>query len=89
MDEDVTELVEDMDELLSFVDNVDILKEKLKHFLDTIERILRTIEECCEFIRAYLERNTIGTTFNSSAVFPSFEAAAQVRRGTLLNNQAS
>ena len=54
------DLVGDMDDILSFVEDVDVLKDKLKRFTSTIEQVLLTIDSCCSWVKKYLETNTRG-----------------------------
>ena len=61
MDSDVTDLFISMDHALSFVENVEKLKEKQQWFLDLIHECLVTIEECGSFILKYFGRNIIGS----------------------------
>ena len=58
------DLVGDMDDILSFVEDVDGLKDKLKRFTSTIEQILLTIDSCCSWVKKYLETNTPGMNFD-------------------------
>ena len=60
MDKDIADLVGDIDDILSFVEDVDVLKDKLKRFTSTIEQILSTIDSCCSWVKRYLENNTAG-----------------------------
>ena len=55
------DLVGDMDDILSFVEDVDGLKDKLKRFTSTIEQILLTINKCCAWMKKYLDTNAAGT----------------------------
>jgi len=64
MDKGIIALVEQMNSVLLFVEDVEILKDKLKHFCDTIEQALRTIEQSCTWIRSYLTSNTAGENTN-------------------------
>ena len=64
VDKDIIELVGDMDDVLSFVEDVDVLKDKLTSFTSTIEQILLTIDSCCSWVKKYLETNTPGMTFD-------------------------
>ena len=61
MDKDIVDLVGDMDDILSFVEDVDGLKDKLKRFTSTIEQILLTINKCCAWMKKYLDTNAAGT----------------------------
>ena len=54
------DLVGDMDDILSFVEDVDGLKDKLKRFTSTIEQILLTIDKCCSLMKKYLEADLAG-----------------------------
>ena len=64
VDKDIAELVGEMDDILSFVEDVDVLKDKLKQFMSTIEQILLTIDLCCSWVKKYLETNTPGMHFD-------------------------
>ena len=64
VDKDIAELVGEMDDILSFVEDVDVLKDKLKRFTSTIEQILLTIDSCCSWVKKYLETNTPGMNFD-------------------------
>ena len=61
MDSDVTELFITMDHALSFVENVNALKEKQQWFIDLINECIVTIEGCGLFILKYLDRNIMGS----------------------------
>ena len=64
MDKDIVDLVGDMDDILSFVEDVDALKDKLKRFTDTIQQILETIVACGSLIRGYLGAGIVGMYSN-------------------------
>ena len=64
MDKKITELIVDIDDVLSFVEDVEVLKDKLKHFLDTIQQILETIIVCSSLIREYLDAGVVGMRSN-------------------------
>ena len=53
-------LVGKMNGTLLFVEDVEVLETKLKNFTDTIESVLKEIEECSELIRGYMSANTPG-----------------------------
>ena len=61
MDKDIVNLIESIDVTLSLVEDVDVLKDKLKRFVDTIQQILETVHECASLIKKYLEANVAGT----------------------------
>ena len=61
MDSDVTELFITMDHALSFIENVDRLKEKQQWFLNLISECLVVIKECGLFILKYLDRSIAGS----------------------------
>ena len=67
VDKDIIELVGDMDDILSFVEDVDGLKDKLKRFTSTIEQILLTIDSCCSWVKEYLKTNTPGMNLDKVA----------------------
>ena len=60
MDKDVANLIKIMRDTLSFVDNTDTLKEKLKYFLSTVGEAVRTVEECVGSIRKYIDASALG-----------------------------
>ena len=64
MDKGVVELVGIMNDVLSFVEDTDILKEKLQTFLNTVGEALLTIDECNMVIQKYLSNSTAGTKSN-------------------------
>ena len=64
VDKDIVELVGDMDDVLLFVEDVDVLKDKLKRLTSTIEQILLTIDSCCSWVKRCLETNTPGMNFD-------------------------
>ena len=57
----MTELFITMDHALSFVENVEQLKEKRQWFVDLIEECVVMIEECGSFILKYLDRSKAGS----------------------------
>ena len=61
MDKDIADLVKAIDDILSFVKDVSVLKDKLERFGSTIEQILLTIDKCCSWIKKYLDTSTAGT----------------------------
>ena len=69
MDKKIIELIADIDDILSFVKDVDVLKDKLKHFLDTIQQILETIIVCSSLIREYLDAGAISIRSNNICFF--------------------
>ena len=60
MDKDIVDLIGDIDDILSFVEDVDGLENKLKRFADTIEQVLLAIHSCCSWVKKYLGANTAG-----------------------------
>lgn len=60
MDLEILDLVQTMDQALSFVDDTAILQQKLTKFLETIEEVLRMVEECSTCIQKYLESSLAG-----------------------------
>ena len=60
VENDIKELVGQMNNILSFVEDTEVLKEKLNHFSDSIQSILQTIKECSENIHSYLSARSIG-----------------------------
>ena len=63
MEKDILRLIRDMDKSLSFVEDIDILKDKLKRFTETIQNVLSIIHDCAVVIRDYLDSDTIGMAF--------------------------
>ena len=61
MDKGIVNLVEKMNDVLSFVEDADTLRNKLTSLTDTIQEILATIKECSTAIHEYLDSGTIGT----------------------------
>ena len=57
MDEEITELVEELDNALAFVQDVELLRNKLEQFTELIEQVLQVIKECSESINKYLDSN--------------------------------
>ena len=57
----MVELFVSMDHVLSFIENVDNLKEKQEWFLNIIKETLGMIEECGSFILKYLGANVAGS----------------------------
>ena len=55
----------DIDDILSFVEDVDVLKDKLKGFVDVIQKILETITACSSSIKDYLEANAASMCSNN------------------------
>jgi len=60
VENDIKDLVGQMNSILSFVEDAEVLKEKLKHFSDSIQSILQMIKECSESIHNYLSAGTFG-----------------------------
>lgn len=60
MDSDIVELVNQMNGVLSFVEDTDHLKAKLENFTQVIEDILQLIGDCCKSISKYLSANLPG-----------------------------
>ena len=60
MDSEIVDLVRTMDQTLSFVDDTAVLQQKLNRFLETIEEVLGTVEECSTCIHKYLESSLAG-----------------------------
>ena len=61
MEADIAELVQIMDDILTFAESVDTLKTKLERFADTIQEVLVTVRMCCSSIRRYNETAGPGT----------------------------
>ena len=60
MDKGIVALVEKMNNVLSFVEEADTLRNKLTSLTDTIRNILVTIKDCSTAIHDYLHSGTIG-----------------------------
>ena len=60
MDAEIVDLIEDINAILSFVEDVNVLKDKLKQFEDTIRQVLDVIRGCCCWIIKYLEADIAG-----------------------------
>ena len=60
MESEIVQLVNDMNDMLSFVEDTDLLRDKLKNFRRTIEEALQGITDCCEAIRKYLNASLPG-----------------------------
>ena len=60
MDKDIADLVEQMSNILSFVEDTDSLEAKLKNFATCIRSVLQTIKDCSESIHKYLGAGTAG-----------------------------
>ena len=56
----IVDLVRQMNGILSFVEDTEVLKAKLESFSDCIQSILRTIEDCSKSIHSYLSTGIIG-----------------------------
>ena len=54
------DLVRQMSNILSFVEDTEVLKAKLKNFNDCVRSILKTIEDCSQNIHSYLSTGIIG-----------------------------
>ena len=59
MDKGIVALVEKMNNVLSFAEEADTLRNKLTSLTDTIQNILATIKACSTSIHEYLESGTI------------------------------
>ena len=69
MDSDIVKLFISMDGALSFVESIEALKDKQQPFLDAVEGVLQTIEECTSHILNYLQVGVAGSfslTVNTS-----------------------
>ena len=63
MDAEVIKVFVSIDHILSFVEDVDKLKDKSRRFFNLIEESLHIIESCGKFILGYLHSSTKGTVF--------------------------
>ena len=61
MDSEVIKVFVSIDHILSFVEDVDKLKDKSQSFSKLIEESLHIIENCGGFILEYLHRGKRGT----------------------------
>ena len=60
MDSQVIKVFVSVDHVLSFVEDVDKLKDKSHRFFNLIEESLRIIESCGEFVLGYLHGGSKG-----------------------------
>ena len=60
MDKGIVTLVEKMNNVLSFAEHADTLRNKLTSLTETIQKILATIKECSTSVHEYLDSGTIG-----------------------------
>ena len=60
MDKGIVALVEKMNNVLSFVEEADTLRNKITSLTDIIQNVLATIKECSTAIYEYLDSGTIG-----------------------------
>ena len=60
------DLVRQMSNILSFVEDTEVLKAKLKNFNDCVRSILKTIEDCSQSIHSYLSTGIIGRNDHES-----------------------
>ena len=56
----IVDLVRQMSNILSFVEDTEVLKAKLKNFSDCIHSLLKMIEDCSQNIHSYLSTGDIG-----------------------------
>ena len=56
----IVDLVRQMNNILSFVEDTEVLKTKLKTFNNCVRSILMTIEDCSQSIHSYLSTGIIG-----------------------------
>ena len=59
MDKEIVALVEKMNNVLSFAEDADTLRNKLTRLKDIIQNILATIKECSTSIHEYLAASKI------------------------------
>ena len=64
MDKGIIELVERMNNVLSFVEDADTLRNKLTSLTESIKKILATIKECSTAIHEYLDSGPIGMYYS-------------------------
>ena len=87
MDKKIIELIADIDDILSFVEDMDVLKDKLKHFLDTIQQILQTITSCSSLIREYLDAGAIGMRSNNVFLNILISLSGRIRKAPMDKKQ--
>lgn len=58
VEKDIVDIVEQMNGVLSFVEEADMLKERVKKLTKPIQSALETIKECSELIHTYMIANT-------------------------------
>ena len=61
MDSEIIDLVQAMNNILSFIEEADTLHNKLTSLAETIQKILVVIQECSTSIYEYLNSNIAGT----------------------------
>ena len=61
MDHGIIDLVQAMNDVLSFVEEADTLHNKLTSLTETIQKILVVIQECSTSIYEYLNSSIAGT----------------------------
>ena len=71
----IVDLVRQMNNILSFVEDTEVLKTKLKTFNNCVMSILKTIEDCSQSINSYLSTGIIGKNDLQSDYinWPSFQ----------------
>ena len=87
MDKKIIELIIDVDDILSFVEDVDVLKDKLNHFLDTIQQLLETITACSSLIREYLDAGAIGMRSNNVCLNILISLSGRIRKAPMDKKQ--
>ena len=63
MDTDILGLIQAMDKSLSFVEDINIIEDKLERFKGTIENVLSIIHQGTATIQNYLSASIMGMTF--------------------------
>ena len=63
MDKGIIELVERMNNVLSFVEDADTLRNKLTSLTESIKKILATIKECSTAIQKILKRSRLRSNY--------------------------
>ena len=54
--ENILDLFAQMEQTLSFVEDVNVTSDRLKHLEGTIIEVLTVIKECCQFVEEYIQR---------------------------------
>ena len=69
MDNEIINLVQAMNDVLSFVEEADTLRNKLTSLTETIQKILVVIQECSTSIYEYLNSSIAGMLFCNTSTW--------------------